>query len=147
MGRLFGALDGITWDHLDPEPHGPRRETVPFATRSIAETVRRATRIVVGSPRAGRIATSTKIPAPQRRLDIRNVPLVLEVAHHVRKGLPARRSCAAREASERHRAPRTRTPSGRRPRCNVDHEAERAREHGTSPSRFGTLSHEMVEEE
>jgi NitT/TauT family transport system ATP-binding protein len=49
-----------------------------------------STKIVVMSPRPGRITDVIKSPLPKERpLDIRDTPEFLEVAHRVREGLRA----------------------------------------------------------
>jgi NitT/TauT family transport system ATP-binding protein len=93
MDEPFGALDEITRDHLNEqllrlwEKTG---KTVVFVTHSIAEAVFLSTRIVVMSPRPGRILEiiDCDLP-PSRGLDIRETSEFLEVAHRVRKALRA----------------------------------------------------------
>src|SRR6201981_4082834 len=58
MDEPFGALDEITRDHLNEQLHQlwlPHGKTCGFVTHSIAEAVYLSTRIVVMSPRPGRI--------------------------------------------------------------------------------------------
>jgi NitT/TauT family transport system ATP-binding protein len=93
MDEPFGALDEITRDHLNE--HLIRlweqtRKTVVFVTHSISEAVFLSTRIVVMSPRPGRIleVIESNLPA-KRTLDIRETPEFLEVAHRVREALRA----------------------------------------------------------
>ena len=93
MDEPFGALDEITRDHLNE--HLIRlweqtRKTVVFVTHSIAEAVFLSTRIVVMSPRPGRIieVIDSNLPA-ERTLDIRETPEFLAVAHRVREALRA----------------------------------------------------------
>ena len=91
MDEPFGALDEITRDHLNE--HLIRlweqtRKTVVFVTHSIAEAVFLSTRIVVMSPRPGRIIEVIESSLPTRRsLDIRDTPEFLAVAHRVREAL------------------------------------------------------------
>jgi NitT/TauT family transport system ATP-binding protein len=93
MDEPFGALDEITRDHLNDqllrlwERTG---KTVVFVTHSISEAVFLSNRIVVMSPRPGRIleVIDSDLPA-ERRLDIRESTRFLEVAHRVREALHA----------------------------------------------------------
>ena len=93
MDEPFGALDEITRDHLNE--HLIRlweqtRKTVVFVTHSISEAVFLSTRIVVMSPRPGRImqVIDSNLPA-KRTLDIRETPEFLDIAHRVREALRA----------------------------------------------------------
>jgi NitT/TauT family transport system ATP-binding protein len=91
MDEPFGALDEITRDHLNE--HLIRlweqtRKTVVFVTHSISEAVFLSTRIVVMSPRPGRIMEVIESSLPGKRtLDIRDTPEFLAVAHRVREAL------------------------------------------------------------
>ena len=93
MDEPFGALDEITRDHLNEQLlqlWDRTRKTVIFVTHSIAEAVYLSTRIVVMSPRPGRILEVIDSPLPRERpLDIRETPEFLEVAHRVRVTLRA----------------------------------------------------------
>ena len=61
-----------------------------FVTHSIPEAVFLSTRIVVMSPRPGRIIDIIDANFPRERtLDIRETPEFLEIAHRVREGLRA----------------------------------------------------------
>jgi NitT/TauT family transport system ATP-binding protein len=93
MDEPFGALDEITRDHLNEQLIGlweQTRKTVIFVTHSISEAVFLSTRIVVMSPRPGRIIDLIDCDLPaQRRLDIRETPEFLAIAHRVRRALRA----------------------------------------------------------
>jgi NitT/TauT family transport system ATP-binding protein len=96
MDEPFGALDEITRDHLNEQLlrlWERTRKTVIFVTHSIAEAVFLSTRIVVMSPRPGRIMETIdcRLP-PGRTLDARETPQFLEIAHRVRVALRAGRS-------------------------------------------------------
>ncbi|MEM7742270.1 MAG: ABC transporter ATP-binding protein [Pseudomonadota bacterium] len=93
MDEPFGALDEIVRDHLNEqllELWARTSKTICFVTHSIPEAVYLSTRIVVMSPRPGRIIDVIDSPLPRERpLDIRETPEFLEVAHRVREGLRA----------------------------------------------------------
>ncbi len=93
MDEPFGALDEIVRDHLNEQLlHLWERtnKTICFVTHSIPEAVYLSTKIVVMSPRPGRISDVIDSPLPRERpLDIRDTPEFLEIAHRVRDGLRA----------------------------------------------------------
>ncbi len=93
MDEPFGALDEIVRDHLNEQLlHLWERteKTIAFVTHSIPEAVYLSTKIVVMSPRPGRITDVIESPLPKERpLEIRDTPEFLEVAHRVREGLRA----------------------------------------------------------
>ena len=93
MDEPFGALDEITRDHLNEQLLLLWRrtgKTVVFVTHSISEAVFLSTRIVVMSPRPGRIIDLIENPLPaERSLDLRESLEFQEVAHRVREGLRA----------------------------------------------------------
>ena len=93
MDEPFGALDEIVRDHLNEQLlalHARTAKTVCFVTHSIPEAVYLSTRIVVMSPRPGRIidVIDSTLP-PERPLDIRESAAFLELAGRVREGLRA----------------------------------------------------------
>jgi len=93
MDEPFGALDEIVRDHLNEqllELWARTNKTISFVTHSIPEAVYLSTKIVVMSPRPGRIHEVIESPLPKERpLDIRDTPEFIEVAHRVRDGLRA----------------------------------------------------------
>ena len=93
MDEPFGALDEITRDGLNDRLQQlwqRERRTVVFVTHSIAEAVYLSTRIVVMSPRPGRILKVIESTLPdQRTLDMRDTPEFMALAHEVREGLAA----------------------------------------------------------
>ncbi|MFV0358852.1 ABC transporter ATP-binding protein [Tropicimonas sp.] len=93
MDEPFGALDEIVRDHLNEqllELWARTGKTIAFVTHSIPEAVYLSTRIVVMSPRPGRITDVIESTLPRARpLDIRDTPEFLEIAHRVREGLRA----------------------------------------------------------
>jgi NitT/TauT family transport system ATP-binding protein len=93
MDEPFGALDEIVRDKLNQqllELWAATKKTVVFVTHSIPEAVFLSSKIVVMSPRPGRIidVIETHLPA-SRTLDIRETPEFLKIAHRVREGLKA----------------------------------------------------------
>ena len=91
MDEPFGALDEITRDHLNEQLlrlWEKTQKTVVFVTHSIPEAVFLSSRIVVMSPRPGRIIDiiDCDLP-PDRTLDVRETPQFLALAHRVREGL------------------------------------------------------------
>ena len=93
MDEPFGALDEIVRDHLNEQLlalWAGTGKTIGFVTHSIPEAVYLSTKIVVMSPRPGRVTDVIDSPLPKERpLDIRDTPEFLEVAHRVREGLRA----------------------------------------------------------
>lgn len=93
MDEPFGALDEIVRDHLNEQLlHLWERtnKTICFVTHSIPEAVYLSTKIVVMSPRPGRITDVIESPLPRERpLDIRDTKEFLDIAHRVREGLRA----------------------------------------------------------
>ena len=91
MDEPFGALDEIVRDMLNQQLLGlwaKTGKTALFVTHSIPEAVFLSTRIVVMSPRPGRIHDVIRCDFPRdRTLDIRETPEFLEVANRVRHGL------------------------------------------------------------
>ena len=93
MDEPFGALDEIVRDRLNEELlklWARTGKTIAFVTHSIPEAVYLSTKIVVMSPRPGRITDIIDSPLPRDRpLDIRDTPAFIEIAHRVREGLRA----------------------------------------------------------
>jgi NitT/TauT family transport system ATP-binding protein len=91
MDEPFGALDEITRDHLNLHLTQLWRQmgkTCVFVTHSISEAVFLSTRIVVMSPRPGRILDVIDCDLPRERtLDMRETPEFAAIAHRVREGL------------------------------------------------------------
>ena len=91
MDEPFGALDEITRDNLNEQLQQlwlREKRTVVFVTHSIAEAVYLSTRIVVMSPRPGRIVKviDSTLPA-ERHLGLRDTPAFMQLAHEVREAL------------------------------------------------------------
>ncbi|MCP8883238.1 ABC transporter ATP-binding protein [Devosia sp. XJ19-1] len=93
MDEPFGALDEIVRDHLNSELlklWERTQKTICFVTHSIPEAVYLSTRIVVMSPRPGRVTDIIESTLPRDRpLDIRETPEFLAIAARVREGLRA----------------------------------------------------------
>ena len=93
MDEPFGALDEIVRDRLNEETlklWARTGKTIGFVTHSIPEAVFLSTKIVVMSPRPGRITDIIDSPLPKDRpLDIRDSREFIEIAHRVREGLRA----------------------------------------------------------
>ncbi len=93
MDEPFGALDEIVRDHLNEqllELWARTEKTICFVTHSIPEAVYLSTRIVVMSPRPGRVTDVIDSTLPRERpLDIRETPEFLAIAARVRDGLRA----------------------------------------------------------
>jgi NitT/TauT family transport system ATP-binding protein len=93
MDEPFGALDEIVRDHLNEQLlqlWDKTGKTVLFVTHSIPEAVFLSTRIVVMSPRPGRIIDIIDCNFPRdRTLEIRETPEFVKIAHRVRVGLRA----------------------------------------------------------
>lgn len=93
MDEPFGALDEIVRDHLNEEVlklWSRTGKTIGFVTHSIPEAVYLSTKIVVMSPRPGRITDVIDSPLPRERpLDIRDSREFIEISHRVREGLRA----------------------------------------------------------
>lgn len=91
MDEPFGALDEIVRDRLNEALlalWAQTGKTIAFVTHSIPEAVYLSTKIVVMSPRPGRITRVIDSPLPRNRpLDIRDSPEFIAIAHEVREGL------------------------------------------------------------
>jgi NitT/TauT family transport system ATP-binding protein len=91
MDEPFGALDEMTRERLNAELlriWQASSSTVVFVTHSIAEAVFLSTRVVVMSPRPGRISRIIPINLPQpRSTATREEPRFFELATEVREAL------------------------------------------------------------
>ena len=88
MDEPFGALDALTRDQLNLdllEIWERNRQLAVFVTHSIAEAVFLSDRVVVMSPRPGRIEEIIEIDLPRpRRLSVRESPEFSEYASEIR---------------------------------------------------------------
>ncbi|MCB2095857.1 MAG: ABC transporter ATP-binding protein [Rhodobacteraceae bacterium] len=93
MDEPFGALDEIVRDRLNEallKLWARTEKTIGFVTHSIPEAVYLSTKIVVMSPRPGRITDVIESTLPRERpLDIRDSSAFIAIAHRVRDGLRA----------------------------------------------------------
>ena len=91
MDEPFGALDEITRDSLNQQLQDlwcEEQRTVVFVTHSISEAVYLSTKIVMMSPRPGRIVKIIDSPLPRERtLGLRDTPEFMQLAHEVREAL------------------------------------------------------------
>lgn len=94
MDEPFGALDEMTRERLNLELLSIWQQlgsTVVFVTHSISEAVFLSTRVVVMSPRPGRIAGIVEIDLPmQRTVETREDPRFFELVTQVRELLRLR---------------------------------------------------------
>lgn len=85
MDEPFGALDAMTREHMNVELQRiwlESKKSVLFITHSIPEAVFLSDRMLVMTPRPGRILTERKIDLPRpRNLDVMSTP---EFGEHVR---------------------------------------------------------------
>ena len=93
MDEPFGALDEIVRDYLNEQLlklwHSTEK-TICFVTHSIPEAVYLSTKIVVMSPRPGRIIDIIESDLPDKRpLEIRDTKEFIDIAQRVREGLRA----------------------------------------------------------
>jgi NitT/TauT family transport system ATP-binding protein len=91
MDEPFGALDEIVRDHLNEQLlrlWDKTGKTVIFVTHSIPEAVFLSTKIIVMSPRPGRILDVIDCDFPRdRTLEIRETSQFVKIAQRVRMGL------------------------------------------------------------
>jgi NitT/TauT family transport system ATP-binding protein len=102
MDEPFAALDAITREEMAVELHRvweADRKTVVFVTHSVPEAVLLSERIVVMSPRPGRIADIVDVPLPRpRNLDMQYSEQFGAIARHVRDQIgvgPSRQASGA----------------------------------------------------
>jgi NitT/TauT family transport system ATP-binding protein len=88
MDEPFGALDAMTREHMNLELQRiwmDRKKTVLFITHSIPEAVFLADRVLVMTPRPGRIMDDLRVEIPRpRSLDVMNTPAFGALAKQIR---------------------------------------------------------------
>jgi NitT/TauT family transport system ATP-binding protein len=93
MDEPFGALDAMTRETMHIELQRiwmESRKTVVFITHSIAEAVFLSDRVLVMTPRPGKVAEILKVDLPRpRSLDIVNTETFGAYVRHIRKALTA----------------------------------------------------------
>ena len=92
MDEPFGALDEMTREHVQDELlriWQDTHTTVVFVTHSVPEAVYLSTRVVVMSPRPGRISTMIDVDLGGRDEFTRDDPHFHEKVTEVRKALRA----------------------------------------------------------
>ena len=103
MDEPFGALDAMTRDQMTLDFQSLSRDrgkTVLFITHSIDEAVFLSDRVIVMSPRPGRIAEEIAIDLPRHRtLELRNEPAFAGYSKHIREILQGMGILRERKAS------------------------------------------------
>jgi NitT/TauT family transport system ATP-binding protein len=96
MDEPFGALDEMTRERMNLELMGIWRRTgttIVFVTHSIPEAVFLSTRVVVMSPRPGRITRIVDVDLPQpRTAETRELPRYFQLVTEVREALRGHRA-------------------------------------------------------
>jgi NitT/TauT family transport system ATP-binding protein len=105
MDEPFGALDEMTRERMNMELlriWEASGSTIVFVTHSIAEAVFLSTRVVVMSPRPGRISDMIPVDLPQPRTAVtREEPRFFELVTQVREALHLGRDVQRQEAGTR----------------------------------------------
>jgi NitT/TauT family transport system ATP-binding protein len=92
MDEPFGALDEMTREHMQGELLRIWRETgttVVFVTHSISESAFLSNRVVVLSPRPGRIHSIVEVDLGERTEDTREDPEFFRTSTEIREALRA----------------------------------------------------------
>jgi len=125
MDEPFGALDEMTRERMNLEVMSIWRRTgttIVFVTHSIPEAVFLSTRVVVMSPRPGRISRVVSIDLPQPRTnDTRESPRYFQLVTEVREALRQHEPPSAEKGADATGAPVA---------ALVDAEVERMRAEG-----------------
>jgi len=107
MDEPFGALDAMTRDEMNLEllrvwgetaTACPARKTILFVTHSISEAVFLADRVVVMTPRPGRVASIVDVPLPRpRTVATRATPEFGALSLRIHRALFGHAACGERE--------------------------------------------------
>ena len=91
MDEPFGALDAITREQMDIELQRvweARGKTIVFVTHDISEAVLLADRVVLMSPRPGRIKEIVRVSLPRpRSAETTFLPEFVDLRHHLHESL------------------------------------------------------------
>jgi NitT/TauT family transport system ATP-binding protein len=90
MDEPFGALDEMTREHMQSELldiWSKTGKTIVFVTHSIPEAVFLSQRVVVMSPRPGRISSDIAVGLGERNFDTREAPAFFDKVTEVREAL------------------------------------------------------------
>jgi NitT/TauT family transport system ATP-binding protein len=90
MDEPFGALDEMTREHMQTELLDIWKKTgktIVFVTHSIPEAVFLSERVIVMSPRPGRIASDISVELGERVFETREAPAFFEKVTEVREAL------------------------------------------------------------
>ena len=105
MDEPFGALDEMTRERMNSEVQRIWQQTgttVVFVTHSIPEAVFLSSRVVVMSPRPGRIVRVIDVDLPRPRTDdTRETARYFELITEVRETLRGRRGAGTRRTARR----------------------------------------------
>lgn len=105
MDEPFGALDNFTreeMNHLVEEIWLDTQKTIIFITHSIEEAIFLSDRVIVLSPRPGKVAREFTIPFPRpRSMEIMATRDVFDLTHEIKAEIVGKqKSLAGRSASE-----------------------------------------------
>jgi NitT/TauT family transport system ATP-binding protein len=88
MDEPFGALDALTREQMQVDLQTlwlRSRKTVLFVTHSISEAVFLSDRVIVMTPRPGRIRAVIDVPLPRPRdLNVHEAPAFAKAVHDIR---------------------------------------------------------------
>ena len=104
MDEPFGALDTFTREEMNrlvEEIWLDTHTTIVFITHSIEEAIFLSDRVIVLSPRPGRVAAEYQVPFPRpRSLEIMSTREVFDLTNAIKKEIVGSQERAARPASE-----------------------------------------------